>query len=75
MAYVVLVMEGLAAVWFVIMGMHLNDLRRWSLTQPRPKLDSVGRAFHTSAKWAFATGITALYLLSIELLITKGTLL
>lgn len=75
MGYVVLAMEGLAATWFILMALHLRDLRQWSLTRPQPRLDAVGRAMQTSAKWAFTIGIAGLYLLSIQQFITQAVLL
>ena len=61
MPYVVLLMEALTALWFLIMLVYVTDLHRWSLKAAQGRLDDVGRAIQTSAKWAFPVGMAILF--------------
>jgi len=65
MPYLVLMMEGLAVLWFVIMILYVSNLHKWSYTVTPARLDDVGRAIQTSAKWAFPVGMTLLAILTI----------
>lgn len=65
MPYVVLLMEALTAVVFLIMIVAMADLHRWSLRAAKGRLDEVGRAIQTSAKWAFQVGMAILCVLTV----------
>ena len=65
MPYLVLLMEALTAAWFITMIAVVRDQHNWSLTVVPARLDDVGRAIQTSAKWAFPVGMAALLVLTV----------
>ncbi len=62
---VVLVAEGLVAVWFTVFSIMLTSMYLDSRSMPRPKMDIAGRTLIGSARLAFMTGLCALAVLTV----------